>query len=256
MSRPPQVHCQNVQFSFGRRLAVRDFTHTFSVGATAVLGPNGAGKSTLLRLIATVARPTRGDIVIDGTSALGGDRERIRRRLGYLPQQFDLMRWSSAHRNVAYAAWAQGVPPQECDEAAEAALARVDLTAEASRRVNSLSGGQQKRVGIACAIAHRPTVILLDEPTAGLDPVQRTGLTEHLAQLAAESLVIFSTHIVDDVGGLAPDVLILNAGETLFAGPLTELEQRGRPLRRTPDESALQAAYLSLLHASAAHPGP
>lgn len=172
--------CDLVSFKYGDNQALSQVSSTFGPGVNGLLGPNGAGKSTLLGLLATLREPTSGTVTLDGIRLHGESREAVRKTIGFLPQRFDLMRWSSVERNVSYAAWAQGVDRSECVDRAHEALEIVDLVDASGKRVASLSGGQRQRVGIACAIAHRPTLVLLDEPTAGLDPAQRVQIRSYL----------------------------------------------------------------------------
>lgn len=147
---------------------------------------------------------------------------------------------------MQYAAWAQGVAPSQCESAARHALATVDLTDQLDRRAGALSGGQQQRLGIACAIAHSPSLLLLDEPTAGLDPAQRVQIRSHLASFARSATVIVSTHIVEDLALMASNVVVMEAGEVRFTGTVDDLATAGR---RDPIEglSDVEAGYIGLL---------
>lgn len=170
----------------------------------------------------------------------------MRKTIGFLPQRFDLMRWSSVERNVSYAAWAQGVDRSECVDRAHEALEIVDLVDASGKRVASLSGGQRQRVGIACAIAHRPTLVLLDEPTAGLDPAQRVQIRSYLAAIAESSIVVISTHIVEDLAHMSAKAVVLSKGRLVFAGTVEEILAIGtqQPLGGM---SLLEAGYTSIL---------
>lgn len=222
-----RVECRDVSFRYRRREALSGVSLGLDVGVTGLLGPNGAGKTTLLSLLAAIRRPTSGDILMNGVSVRATDASRNRHSIGYLPQRFDLMRWATVHRNVSYAAWAQGVDRSNCDEAARSALDLVDLGDLAGRRVATLSGGQRQRVGIACAVAHEPQLVLLDEPTAGLDPSQRVQIRSHLAEIAASATVVVSTHIVQDLAHIASQVVVLSDGHVAFSGNITQLQHVG-----------------------------
>lgn len=242
---PPRsaISCTDLGFRYGRRQVLRGVTKQFGPGVTGILGPNGAGKSTLIRCLATALKPSEGELFFDGISLGALDRQRVRRVIGYLPQRFSLMPWATAQRNVAYAAWAQGIAPKACSEAAAEALRVVGLTREASSRVRTLSGGQQQRVGIACAIAHSPRVVLLDEPTAGLDAERRARFKDHLGAIARSTTVIMSTHIIDDLEGSAHDVLVLTEGVSAFSGRLENL----RDAAGLSDGEKLEVAYIEVL---------
>jgi ABC-2 type transport system ATP-binding protein len=241
------VECRGVGFAYGRTEVLRGIELKAGVGITGLLGPNGAGKSTLLEILATVKAPKTGSVTVAGVEAAGGSSIRaIRRHLGYLPQRFDLMMWSSCRRNVAYAAWCNGVDPGVADDAALTALAAVDLVDRRDVRAGTLSGGQRQRLGIACAIAHRPAVLLLDEPTVGLDPGQRLEIRDHLRAYAAGACVLVSTHIVEDLAVVASSVVVIDRGVLSYQGSVeglaaaeTEIDSRF--------QSPLEAGYLAHL---------
>ncbi len=242
-----ELRCDDINYRYrGRPPVLENINMSIQSGVTGLLGPNGAGKSTLFSILATLRTPTAGTATLDGRSMHGPDRDAIRRSIGFLPQRFDLMRWSSAQRNVAYAAWAQGVPRHECDDAAIRALELVDLADKAGDRTWSLSGAQQQRVGIACAIAHQPRLVLLDEPTAGLDPAQRVQIRQHLAVIAERAIVLLSTHIVEDLALMATKVIAIDNGAVAFDGTVQRLQQLGHP-HANDGLSALEAGYVRLL---------
>lgn len=244
------VRVENLTHRYGRRTALADVEFSLGTGITALLGPNGAGKSTLLSILATVVAPSAGTVWIgehdlDSREGLAA----ARRSLGYLPQRFPLMAWRSARQNVAYAAWANEVAAAECDEAALRALRVVDLEGRAEDKVRRLSGGMRQRVGLACAIAHRPTALLLDEPTAGLDPLQRLELRTYLRRISESTCVLLATHLVDDVERVADHVLVLREGRMVFSGAPAELGE----LDPGDDSgaSALEGGYRALITGAA-----
>ncbi|MDR1825853.1 MAG: ATP-binding cassette domain-containing protein [Bifidobacteriaceae bacterium] len=244
------VECRDVSFAYGRTEVLQGINLTAGGGITGLLGPNGAGKSTLLEILATVKAPKTGTVQVAGVEASGGSNiKAIRRRLGYLPQRFDLMMWSSCRRNVAYAAWCNGVDPDQADDAALAALAAVDLADRRDVRAGALSGGQRQRLGIACAIAHRPAVLLLDEPTVGLDPGQRLEIRDQLRQYAADACVLVSTHIVEDLAVVASSVVVINHGELSYQGTVEGLAADQSEVD-SRFQSPLEAGYLAHLRRS------
>lgn len=245
-----ELRCEDVTFRYrGRPPVLDNISFSITPGVTGLLGPNGAGKSTLFSILATLRTPTSGIVTLDDRSMHGQDQDELRRSIGFLPQRFDLMAWSTAQRNVAYAAWAQGVPRNECDSAAIRALSLVDLADMVDRRTGSLSGGQQQRVGIACAIAHRPSLVLLDEPTAGLDPAQRVQIRQHLAAIAEHTIVLLSTHIVEDLALMATQVVTINSGSVVFDDSINALKALGKS-SANDGLSALEAGYVQLLNRS------
>lgn len=224
-----QLVVRDVEFSYGRHQILRRLSASWSGGVVGLLGLNGAGKTTLLRILATTSAPDRGSIELNGAKTQGRKGQlRLRRTLGYLPQDAS---WSGAFTVQEfghYFAWLHGVPSREragrVDEAAE--LAGVsDLR---GRKLGELSGGQHRRAMLIQALVHRPSLLLLDEPTAGLDPEQRVRMREMVRYMAAERLVVLSTHQVDDVGYLGGRVAILHDGRFVFDGSAVELSSRAR----------------------------
>ncbi|MCI9888533.1 ATP-binding cassette domain-containing protein [Micrococcales bacterium 31B] len=243
------VECKNVQFSYRKRAVLNDISFGVSAGINGILGPNGAGKTTLFSLLTTLREPASGSIKIMGHSMSSPDGRKVARaHLGYLPQKYNLMGFSSCSANVEYAAWANGVDARDCKAAAQRALETVDLGSHASSKARTLSGGMRQRLGIACAIAHQPKLLILDEPTVGLDPLQRVELRANLATIAATTCVILSTHIVDDIERIAQRVLVLRNGKFVFDESVSSLEALAPHVH--PGLSALEAGYASLMQAS------
>lgn len=245
------IDCESLSVRHGAVWALRDVTLRIGTGVTAVLGPNGAGKSTLLRLLATQCAPSRGSFSVGGLDPRRqSDLNRLRLDMGFLPQQFECMEWSSALRNVEYSAWAHGVAVPDCNAAAYDALSLVGLSHVAGMQVRKLSGGMRQRLGLACAVAHRPHVLILDEPTVGIDPRQRMDIRRFLKDYAAQGdvIVIMSTHIVDEIQTLASDVLVLDRGSVAFHGSLERFRSFGG--ERDGLGSVWELAYAAVLDRS------
>lgn len=212
---------EDVTYTYGRRQqpVLSAFSWAMPSGKTVLLGPNGAGKSTLLGLGADAHRPTRGRVRIGAlTSSRCRDRSAFRRAVGWMPQHIRAVPGLTAREQVAYAGWLKGLGQRHAWSAAAAALDRVGLMELAHRKVSTLSGGQLRRVGLAQLLVHDAQVLLLDEPTAGLDPAQRSRFRELVAALPPERPVIVSTHQVDDLSELFDTVVILDGGRIRFAG--------------------------------------
>ncbi|RDB61615.1 ABC transporter ATP-binding protein [Gordonibacter sp. 28C] len=182
----------------GNIRAVEDVVLEIGQGIFGLLGPNGAGKTTLIRLIATLLKPTAGSIEFDGCDTLR-DRRRFRARLGYLPQRFGLYPNLTARDHILYYASLKGVKGREAREETERLLAAVGLSADADRCVGAFSGGMKQRVGIAGALVGSPRLLVVDEPTAGLDPEERIRFRSILEEASRDAVVILSTHILQDV---------------------------------------------------------
>lgn len=188
-------------------------TLSLNPGVTCLVGPNGAGKSTLLALLGGVQRPSAGRVA-RSTGV----------RVGQLPQQNSIPGYARCSDYVEHAAWVHGLGRDRRAQAVARALASVGLEDRGASRVRALSGGMHRRLGIAQAIVHEPTVVLLDEPTAGLDPLQRAALREVLVKMSATAAVLVSTHLVEDVRGLADRVVVLADGQIVFDGSVPQLE--------------------------------
>ncbi|HZC41774.1 MAG TPA: ATP-binding cassette domain-containing protein, partial [Streptosporangiaceae bacterium] len=186
-------------------------------GLLALLGPNGAGKSSLMRVAATATRPTSGQVLFDGGDAVARP-DLLRRNLGYLPQDFGVYPHLSAREFLSYLAAVKGMPARTARARIGELLDLLDLSGAGKRPLGKYSGGMLRRVGIAQALLADPRVLIVDEPTAGLDPDQRVVFRNLLADLAADRVVLLSTHIVSDVESVAADIAIMAGGRLLLRG--------------------------------------
>jgi ABC-2 type transport system ATP-binding protein len=213
---------------FGRTQAVAGVTLETGAGVFGLLGPNGAGKTSLLRMMATVIPPTSGTLRLLGRDpGAYGPRREIRRRLGYLPQNLGYYPGFTVAEFVEYFALLKDMPPTRVPWAVAAAVERVDLGSKARAKLRTLSGGMLRRVGIAQAIVNDPELLLLDEPTAGLDPEQRVAFRALLRELGQRATVVVSTHLVEDVGAACTKVALMDNGKIVFHGTPDELTARG-----------------------------
>lgn len=220
-------------------------------GVHGLLGPNGAGKTSLIRVLATVAQPSAGRVEILGED-VGEPARRgtVRARLGYLPQDFGYYPRFTVREFVAYVAWLKDMPAADVPAAVELAVRRVGLGDRADARMKTLSGGMLRRAGIAQAIVNEPEVLLLDEPTAGLDPEQRVELRALLRELGARSTVLVSTHLVEDVAAACTEVTLLDAGRVAYRGTPASLGAVGEATG--PDgigDSPIERGYTAALRA-------
>ena len=194
-----------------------------SPGLYGLLGPNGAGKSTLMRTLATLQRPDAGEILFDGVDVLA-EPDHLRRQLGYLPQQIGAYPGVSGRRLMERFAWLKGrTDKQQRRREIGQLLKRVNLTEAADRAVSQYSGGMLRRFGIALALIGSPRLLIVDEPTAGLDPEERNRFHRVLADVATDAVVLLSTHIVEDVENLCDQLSILTDGRIVAAGSPAEL---------------------------------
>jgi ABC-2 type transport system ATP-binding protein len=214
--------------TFGRTQAVAGVDLQAGPGVLGLLGPNGAGKTSLLRMMATVIPPSSGRLRLLGRDPGGyGPRREIRRRLGYLPQSLGYYPGFTVVEFVEYFALLKEMPAARVPAAVAAAVERVDLGDKARAKLRTLSGGMLRRVGIAQAIVNEPELLLLDEPTAGLDPEQRVAFRALLRDLGQQATVVVSTHLVEDVGAACSEVALMDAGKIVFSGTPGELTVRG-----------------------------
>lgn len=199
------------------------------IGMTVLVGRNGAGKTTLLRTMVGLIRPTAGEVQIAGSDPHHDRQAReARRQIGYVPQGAQVPPAARVEDIVAYAAWLKGVPRSETRGLVDAAMTALDITPFARRRARTLSGGERQRVSLAMALVHRPSVLVLDEPSVGLDPVQRVQLRRTLDALAAERAVLVSTHLVEDIGS-EDAVVALAKGRVTFDGRAADLTAGDAP---------------------------
>jgi ABC-2 type transport system ATP-binding protein len=190
---------------------LRDFSLSLSPGVTGLLGPNGAGKTTLMKILATISRPTGGKVVWDGTD-IGRTPDTLRRVLGYLPQDFGVYPNLNPVEFLAYIAAAKGLDGKATRRRIDELLVLVNLDGVRDQRLGGFSGGMRQRIGISQALLNDPKLLIVDEPTAGLDPEERVRFRNLLSDLSGERVVILSTHIVPDVEAVATDIAIIARG--------------------------------------------
>ncbi|MBS1932429.1 MAG: ABC transporter ATP-binding protein [Bacteroidetes bacterium] len=202
----------------GKVQALKNVSLSLSNGMFGLLGPNGAGKSTLMRTIATLQEADHGEIYLDDINVLKKKKE-VRQLLGYLPQEFGVYPKISAERMLDHIAQLKGVQQQgERKDIVQGLLQKVNLYKERKKNLGTYSGGMKQRFGIAQALVGNPKLIIVDEPTAGLDPAERNRFYNLLSQLGENTIVILSTHIVEDVSTLCSNFAIISSGEVLYAG--------------------------------------
>jgi ABC-2 type transport system ATP-binding protein len=222
------IELTDIARTFGRNRAVDGVTLTADVGVFGLLGPNGAGKTSLLRMLATVLPPSSGQLRLLGRNPKNvGERREIRRHLGYLPQNLGYYPAFTVVEFIEYFALLKEMPAKQVPKAVAAAVERVDLGPKAKARLRTLSGGMLRRVGIAQAIVNDPELLLLDEPTAGLDPEQRVQFRALMRDFGQRATVVVSTHLVEDVGAACSEVALMSDGKIVFRGTPAELTARG-----------------------------
>jgi len=243
------IELSHLTRTFGRHTAVSGVSLEAGPGVFGLLGPNGAGKTSLLRMLATVLPPSSGTLRLLGRDPVKpAARREIRRRLGYLPQNLGYYPAFTVVEFIEYFALLKEMPPARIPQAVASAVERVDLGQKAKARLRTLSGGMLRRVGIAQAIVNDPELLLLDEPTAGLDPEQRVAFRALLRDLGERSTVIVSTHLVEDVGAACTEVALMNAGSVVFRGTPGELTALGEG--HGVGDAPLERGYSAVLAAA------
>lgn len=232
--------------SYGARVGLEPLELALRPGITGLIGANGAGKSTLLRILATVQEPSTGQVRYFG-EATPDSRERARRRLGYMPQELELPGRLRVADFLGYMAWLRAIPRSRRPAAVAGVLADADLADRARDRVSTLSGGMRRRLLFAEALLGDPDLLLLDEPTAGLDPGQRVRLRSLVQSQGRARVTVVSSHEMADLVPIADRMVMLDEGRLVFDGTVDELAERGAAL--VGDDAAIspyEAAFLDL----------
>ena len=243
------VQMNSLTRRFGRTIAVAGVDLELDLGVFGLLGPNGAGKTSLLRMLATAVPPTSGALRLLGRDPHScRQRREIRRRLGYLPQYLGYYPGFTVTEFVEYFALLKEVPAARVPVAVAEALDRVGLAGSPRSRLGALSGGMLRRAGIAQAIVNEPDLLLLDEPTAGLDPEQRVAFRGLLRDLGQRATVVVSTHLVEDVGAACVQVALMDQGKIVFHGTPADLAARGQG--HGTGDAPLERGYSAVLAAA------
>src|SRR5688500_17283698 len=239
---PLTLRIEHLSKTYGNGIrALDDVSLTVPQGMFGLLGPNGAGKSTLMRILATLQEPDEGSVHLGDIDVLR-DKEKVRLTLGYLPQSFGFHPRTSAERLLEHFAVLKGlVETGPRRDVIESLLRRTNLWEVRTHRVGTFSGGMRQRLGVAVALLGNPKLIIVDEPTAGLDPEERVRFLNLLSQIGEDSVVLLSTHIVEDVEELCSRMAIIDRGEILLeADPTRAIDElRGRIWRRTVTRAEL-----------------
>lgn len=217
-----ELRFKDVSKIYGEVLAVDNVSYSMETGVYGLLGVNGAGKTTLMTMLCTVTPPTSGEITWDGNDIFGLG-ERYRDLLGYLPQDFGFYPDLSVFDYMMYIASIKGIRRVTAKKRIKELLEMVGLSKYRERKMKALSGGMVRRVGIAQAMLNNPKILILDEPTAGLDPSERIRFRNLISRLAKDRLVLLSTHIVSDVEFIAEQIILMKDGKFFFTGTSGEL---------------------------------
>ncbi len=207
---------------YGSKIAVDCVSVALKPGIYGLLGENGAGKTTLMRMLCAILESTSGEVFLDGREIVSMGAE-YRDILGYLPQDFGYYPNYTAREFLLYMAALKGIPRDRAKKRAEELLEVAGLSEVAAKKIKTFSGGMKQRVGIAQALLNHPKLLILDEPTAGLDPKERVRFRNLISDYAADRIVILSTHIVSDIEAIADEVLLMKKGKLVSQGTVSEL---------------------------------
>lgn len=216
-----KIEIKHLNQYYGQKCALKDVNLTIHKGMFGLLGRNGAGKTTLMKVLATLLPKTEGSVSVCGIPL--EDAARVRRITGYLPQEFSMYPNMTVYEAMDYLGVLSGLGSRERKELIPKLLSQVNLLEDKKKKVKALSGGMKRRLGIAQAILHNPQVLIVDEPTAGLDPEERVRFRNLLSEIAQERIVILSTHIVGDIEATCEQIAVLNEGEILYHGTVSNL---------------------------------
>lgn len=219
-----ELKIRDLTKGFGKTKAVNQVNYTFQSGAYGLLGVNGAGKTTLMRMLTTLLKPTAGTITWDGQDIVKMDKD-YRSLLGYLPQDFGVYPDFTVQDYLLYIASLKGLRPALAKIRSEEMLHMTGMTQHKKVKMKALSGGMKRRAGIAQAVLNDPKILILDEPTAGLDPSERIRFRNLISELAADRIVLLSTHIVSDVESMAGQIILMKSGRFVTTGTTEELIQ-------------------------------
>jgi ABC-type multidrug transport system ATPase subunit len=233
---------ESITKKYGAKTALDGFSYTFRPGIYGLLGPNGAGKSTLIGIITTGLKASTGRLLFNGedTRSLG---RRYRRCIGYMPQHQKLYEDFSLRRYLYYISALKGLTRAEADTGVDNAIHAVNLWEVRDDAIGTFSGGMKQRSLLAQAILGNPGIVVMDEPTVGLDPLERIHFRDLVSTIAGEKIIIIATHIVSDLEKLASEIIFLNKGVIPESGPLSELTEKYRDALADP---SLEQIYMHL----------
>ena len=233
-----KIEIRDLSKNFGKKQALHHINLEIGQGMFGLLGPNGAGKTTLMKVLATLTKKSSGKVEICGIPV--EDCSQIRKIIGYLPQDFSMYGNMGAYEALDYLAVLSGMGRKERAKKVPLMLEKVNLGGQHRTKVKAMSGGMKRRLGIAQAIIHDPKVIVVDEPTAGLDPEERVRFRNLLCEIAKDRIVILSTHIVGDIEATCENIAVLNHGEILFHGTVSQLLEAVKGKVYTMEVSAME----------------
>lgn len=222
-----ELKIENLYKSYKSKEALKNINITMNSGVYGLLGENGAGKSTLMRILTTIDFQTKGSVTFDGEDIVDLD-ENYRGIIGYMPQDYNVFSTFTAKDFLEYMGTLKGLSKEELNKKIPETLEFVNLSHVSNKKVKSFSGGMKRRIGIAQAILNDPKILILDEPTAGLDPKERIRFSNIISAMSEDKIVILSTHILSDIEAIANDLIIIRDGEVLEDDNINNLIEKAR----------------------------
>ncbi len=223
------IHVKNLTYKYKRNTknAIHDISLEINPGVYGLVGANGAGKTTLLKIIATLLPFTKGDLKINGFD-VQDDLNKIRPQIGYVPQKFEFFEMLSVYEFLHYIGLNKAMSSKEIDESIENWLQKFNLIDKKDEKMKALSGGMKQRVAIIQALLGDPKILILDEPTVGLDPMERLRFKNIIAEIKNEKIIIISTHIISDVSALCDKIGVMVGGTMLYSGSIEDLIEQAK----------------------------
>lgn len=237
-----EIEINNLSQFYGRKQALKNVTLHIGTGMFGLLGRNGAGKTTLMKVLATLLPVSQGEVTVCNIPVR--KEAQIRKITGYLPQEFSMYANMTVYEAMDYMGVLSGLRKAERKDRIPYLLEKVNLESKSRVKVKALSGGMKRRLGIAQAILHDPRILIVDEPTAGLDPEERVRFRNLLCEIAEERIVILSTHIVGDIEATCERIGVLEEGEIIYQGSVTELIDRAKGKIYTAEINRLEMTKL------------
>lgn len=211
-------------------IALDNISLNIGKGVFGLLGRNGAGKTTLLRILTTILKPTEGDISVLGLEMNEKNYKNIKQNIGYIPQEFGFYKEFTVKETMEYICILRNIEPKKSRAVIDEALINLNLKAQKNKKYKNLSGGMKRRLGLAQAMLEEPEILIVDEPTAGVDPQERINIRNILSEYGKEHIVIFSTHIIEDIEHICSKLAILDFGKLIFWGDVETILNSGLSL--------------------------
>ena len=220
------IKINNLSHKYGNHTALKDISLNIECGMIGLLGENGAGKTTLMKLLSTLDKVQTGQIVVDEVPLIPKNYTKIRKKIGFMPQEFGFYSEFTVIQMLEYICLLENVKAKEIPDKIKDVLTTVNLTDKRKKKTKSLSGGMKRRLGLACAMINEPDILIVDEPTVGLDPEERIKMRNFLKKYSLNKTVILSTHIIEDISSICDELIVISKGSLLYEGKLDELVLR------------------------------